>query len=564
MTFDIVIKGGRVVDGSGIPWFKANIGINDGKITAVSRRKIDDVEKIIKANGLVVAPGFINPHGHFGREIHEENVVLQSLMQGVTLETTGTCGYAVHTMSKNSILSESYDWKTLQEWREKLEALGIGLNLAPFIGLGTIRTSVMGIEGEGGERYRPTSDEMKEMEDIVREGMEDGAFGFTVGLNYEVQKNASTNEIVSLTKIVSEYGGVFMAHGRGKEWIQEFIEICESTPIPGSWSHTALAQIRKNMAYFYDARDRGVEVFFDCYPWMHGSGKSLGYWFLGHQFGKIKTPMMKRFKRIKDLDDPIFKEMAKRLEDEAEWAKIKAECIERIRILEEENEERRNVLEASGSNLVVAPLHDVKNLVGIVYSPSHPEFEGDDINMPADLEDVKNALGSEDFWEAARELFIADKGKTLVVNAHGKLATARGKVGKRERHVIASYQLPEAMVCSDASHYITHPRGWGTWPKILQRYVRELNVLKLEQAVKKMTSLPAQFIGITDRGLIRQGNWADIVLFDPKNIMNKASYKSPREYPEGIPYVLVNGEVVVEEGSYTGALPGKVLRKHAF
>ncbi len=563
MKFDLIVKNGGLIDGTGNPWYRADVGVKDGKIAAVSRRGLVDGERLIEAKGLMVSPGFINPHGHIGRLLHEDNVVLQSVMQGVTVECTGNCGMTVHTMSEEykrflQGFSEAtpVDWLTLEEWREKMEARGIGLNIAPFLGFGTIRASVMGQEGEGGERFKPAKEEVEQMKTLVVEGMEDRAFGLTVGLSYQVQRNASTEEIIALNKLVARYGGVFMAHARGGDKsTQEFIEICEETPIPGCLSHATLAANHLSVAQFCDARERGVEILFDLYPWIHGSGKNLGFWLFGHQLMKKREPKAWRFWNIKNLDDPFFEETAERLKDDAEWGVVKAESIERMRVLVEENEERRRILEERDINLTVPPIWDVRERVGIAYSPSHPEFEGDDAKLPATLREVMEALGSKDVWEAIRELFIADKGKTLVVNVSIKPRR------RREKHVIASYRMPESIVSSDASLYITHPRAWGSWPKVLQRYVRELNVLRLEDAIRKMTSLPAQFLGFMDRGLIRPGMWADLVIFDPKQVTNKATYRDPRQYPKGILNVLVNGEVVVDEGDYTGALPGKILRR---
>jgi N-acyl-D-aspartate/D-glutamate deacylase len=394
---------------------------------------------------------------------------------------------------------------------------------------------------------------MERMKALVEEGVEDGAFGLTVGLSYQVQRNASTEEIIALCKVVAKYGGVFMAHARGgARSTQEYVEICAKTPIPGCLSHATLTANPRSVAELRMARERGVEVLFDLYPWIHGSGKSLGFWLFGHQLMKKREPRAWQFWNIKDFDAPLFRETAEMLKDESKWREVKEAAVERVRILEEENEERRRVLECSGAPLTVPPIWDLSKRVGIVYSPSHPEFEGDDTRLPKGLGEVAEALGSEDIWEAARDLFVADEGKTLVVNASS---------GRREKHVISSYQMPESIVSSDAEAFITHPRAWGSWPKVLQRYVRELSVLRLEDAIRKMTSLPAQFLGLTDRGLIKVGMWADVVVFDPGRVENRATYQSPRNYPEGIPYVLVNGEPVVYEGSYTGALPGRVLRR---
>ena len=572
MNYDLILKNGRIVDGTGNPWYKANIGVKNGKIHTISRRDLENAERLIDVEGLAVSPGFINPHGHIGRRLHEDNAVLQSVKQGLTMECTGNCGKAVHTMSeehkryRQNKSNSTIDWRTLEEWRKKMEGIGIGLNIAPFLGLSTIRTSVMGQEGEGGERFKPSQEELNQMKALVEEGMNDGAFGITVGLSYVVQRNATTEEIIALTKVVAKYGGVFMAHPRGgANSTLEFVEICEKTPIPGCLSHTAIAAAREYDAQFHNARERGVEILFDLYPWIHASnGKGLGYWLFTNPWGGKPDPRAQRFVNIKNFDDPFFEETAEQLKNDAEWKKVKAaamEAMERSKKLIEENNERRKVLEASGTNLRALPIKDPSWRVGIVYSPSHPEFEGDDIKMPADLTEVAEALGCTDFWDAARELFIADKGRTLTINL-ARTAAPNRQPKRRDKDVIASYQMPEAIVCSDCgSGFSTHPRNWGSWPKILQRYVRELNVLRLEEAIKKMTSLPAQFLGLTDRGLIKTGMWADITVFDPKRVTNKATYRNPRQYPNGIPYVICNGKVVIDEENFTGVLPGKVLRR---
>jgi len=569
MNYDLILKNGRVVDGSGNPWYKANIGVKNGKILTISRKYLEKAERLIDVEGLVVAPGFINPHGHIGRLLHEDNEVLQSVKQGLTMECTGNCGSAVYTMGEEykqylqSRSNSKIDWRTLEEWRKKIEGIGIGLNIAPFLGFGTIRTSVMGQEGEGGERFKPSQEELNQMKTLVEEGMNNGAFGITVGLAYVVQRNATTEEIIALTKVVTKYGGVFMAHARGgASSTLEFVSICEKTPIPGCLSHTTMAAYREYDAQFHNARERGVEILFDLYPWIHGSGKGLGYWIFANQWGGKPDPRAQRFVNIKNFDDPFFEETAEQLKVDAEWKKVKAEAIDRAKKLIEENNERRKVLEACGTNLTVPPIYDLSWRVGIVYSPSHPEFEGDDIKMPADLTEVAEALGCKDFWEAARKLFIADKGKTLTVNLARRASPKIQPKTRLEKDVIASYQMPEALVCSDCgSCFSTHPRIWGSWPKILQRYVRELNVLRLEEAIRKMTSLPAQFLGLNDRGLIKTGMWADITIFDSKRITNKATYRNPRQYPNGIPYVICNGKVVIDEGNFTGVLPGKVIKR---
>ena len=244
-----------------------------------------------------------------------------------------------------------------------------------------------------------------------------------------------------------------------------------------------------------------------------------------------------------------------RLKDPTEWQQIKMTACAREQQLTLENKKRREQLEQEKSVISVPDIWDINDRVGIVYSPSHPEFEGDDTKSPSTLREVTKALGAEDVWEATRQLFIADEGRTLVVNV------STGTQQRREPHVIASYRIPEAIVSSDASHFITHPRALGTWPKILQRYVRELNVLRLEDMIQKMTALPAQFLGISDRGMIKPGMWADLVIFNPETVTNRATYQRPRQYPTGIQYVLVNGVITVDNGEYLNEVPGQILTR---
>jgi N-acyl-D-aspartate/D-glutamate deacylase len=562
MIHDLTLQNCRIIDGTGNPWYYAHIGIHKGKISSILRNRVPEAAHYIDVNKDVVCPGFINPHGHLGRFLHEDPVVRQSIMQGVTLECTGNCGMAMHTMTREyrehlqTFSMEPLPWLSLADWRKTMMEMGIGLNIAPFIGYGTIRASIMGHEGQGGEHFHPTPQQMEEMSQLIHQGMRDGAFGLTVGLSYQVQRNASTSEIISLTRLVAKYGGVFMAHARGgKTAMSEFIEICQQTPIPGCLAHATLASDPVALAQFKIARLNGVEIYFDLYPWIHGSGKNLAFWIFGHQLMKQRDPETWRFWNIRDFKEPLFHETAEILKDNLEWHQIKAKALARAQQLKLENEKRREQLEQEKPIITVPEIWDINDRVGIVYSPSHPEFEGNDTKLPTTLREVTRTLGAEDVWEAARQLFIADDGRTLVVNV------STTPQGRREPHIIASYRIPEAMVSSDASHFITHPRAWGTWPKILQRYVRELNVLRLEDMIRKMTALPAQFLGISDRGIIKPGMWADLVIFNPKTITNRATYQHPRQYPIGIPYVLVNGTVTVENGEYLEEVPGRILTR---
>ncbi|MEM2893908.1 MAG: D-aminoacylase [Candidatus Bathyarchaeia archaeon] len=550
-VFDIVIKNGKIFDGTGNPWFRANIGIKNGIISKITRKEDIKAERVIDARGKAVMPGIVDLHSHTDFSITWNNRAKNRLRQGITTDVVGNCGLSSYGFKRGfegkisgwlSSMAGKHievDWNTLAQWRRKLESIGIGNNIVPFIGFGTVRRSVMGDEGEGGERNEPEEHELDEMRTLVEEAMREGAFGLTTGLEYAPQRNAYTEEIISLAKVASSYGGCYMSHIRSEddfliEAVEEFIRICLEADIPGCISHHKACNPRvwgkskETLRRINEARNRGLEIICDTYPWLYVAVRNVGLFFL------------KPGDSIEAKRDDILRSM----KNEEEWMKLKNDA--KMRYEEERKwiEETREKLKRRGTPGRIP--WDPTTYYIIVYSKRFPELEGRNFTEAAKM------LGIEDPWDAMRRLYLADEGTTCV---------AMGSMD--EEDLIEILKAPFTAVSTDASAEdeprSLHPRGYGTYPLLFERYVRDKAVLSLEEAVRKITSLPAGFLGLEDRGLIREGFWADLVVFDPSMIENRATYTEPTSYPIGISHVLVNGELAVDNGEFTESLSGRVL-----
>lgn len=553
MKFDITIINGRIIDGTGNPWYKANIGISNGRIEIITKSNIIG-ETVIDAKGYIVAPGFIDIHSHsdmgFRNLIY--NKATNRVMQGITTEAVGNCGSSAYGWTKE--YAERYqerlrkfgieykiDWTRLSEWKRKVEEKGYAINIAPFVGFGTIRTSILGEEGEGGERSEVSEEELNKMKKLLIEAMEDGAFGLTAGLEYSVQRNAYTEELIEMCKIVAKYNGLFMAHIRSEEEmlieaVKEFIRICEESGVSGSISHhkschpNSWGKPYETIRLIREARKRGVDIICDQYPWLKVAVRNVGEFF-----------------RIEGEEEISPEERGKILEymkNEEKWRKIKEEAIKRDEEEKEYIEKKKRELVKRGVPFRM-PWSPTTYFV-IAYSKTHPEF----INK--NFTEIAKIMGLEDPWEAMRKLYIMDEGETTVAEGY-----------MREEDVIEIMKAPFTTISTDGGTEdepkSLHPRSYGTYPQFLGYYVRERKILELEEAIRKITSLPARFLNIKDRGLIKEGFWADIVIFNENEIENLATYEKPCTYPKGIEYVIVNGEIIVEKGKHTGKLPGKVL-----
>ncbi len=534
--YDILIKNGFIVDGSGAPYLKGDVGIKDGRIVRIGLDLGRHAAKVIDAKGLVVAPGFIDIHSHADLTILAVPHADSTVSQGVTTAVGGNCGLSMAPLNpKTSALLKEYlspflvpgydygwDWRTLGDFHRKLEERKIAINLALLVGHGTLRIAVKGFDPSP-----LTKEEMDEMKALLRQSILDGAWGLSTGLIYPPGSYASTGEIIELTKVLKEFPVrlTYLSHIRNEgkyliEAVEEAIEIGEKAGVPVQISHHK-ASGRSNwgktsatLRLMERARSRGVEVSCDVYPYIAGSTTIMSLlpnWVLE---GGVE-------KALERLKDP---EMRRRIKEEVEEDRVKGE----------------NWIKGCGWE-------------GIYVSscPVAPEYEG---------KSLKEILsGHSDLYEGLFDWLIKIGGKASMILFFGD-----------EEDMETVLRHPLSCVGSDS--WTTspkvggrpHPRAYGTFPRVLGRYVREKKVLSLEEAVMKMTLIPASKLGLWDRGLVREGFKADIVVFDPNTITDNATYTDPHQRPSGIRYVIVNGEVVVEEGGLTGKLPGRVLKPHAF
>ena len=515
---DILIKGGMIYDGTGTPPFPADVCINSGEISDVSR--IGDVvaAKIIDAAGKVVCPGFIDIHTHADIAVLEKPRHEPKILQGVTTDVFTNCGLGfAPTDTRTLPMQREYlgslfgdcekvlwNWRTVGEYLLQLQG-GCSVNTAYLIAHGAIRTSVMGMDNRP-----PTVEELKEMKCMVAQGMEEGARGLSFGLAYAPMCYAESKECIQLCEAAVPFGGFFAIHMRSyKEKVLEStlesIEICRKSGYALQISHF-FAGGRKNrhlapkiIEEIDRAKKEGLDVMFDTYPYLAGSSiltQFLPLWAL--EGGGEKA--------MSRLTDPLTKStiLKELISSDLEW-----------------------------DNILISEINSVRN----------KSFEGKSIAV---LSEERNV----DPPTFLCDLLVEEKLQGTFVMFTQKEDTLR-EFMKHSAH----------MAGSDALHIggKVHPRLYGCYPRYLGKYVRETGTLNWESAIKKMTSLPAGRLGLKDRGILRKGMKADIVVFDPDEIIDTATFDDPHQFPVGIEYVLVNGEIVADHGRHTGALPGKVL-----
>ncbi|MFB0543955.1 MAG: amidohydrolase family protein [Candidatus Bathyarchaeia archaeon] len=548
MPFDLILKKGRIVDGAGNPWYRGDIAIGKGKIAAISRSIGKKAERVIDLGGLTIAPGFIDTHSHTDRSIYWNKYGESALKQGITTMATGMCGGSAAPTTEElaermmeRLPERRIGWRTFKDFLRKVSENGLGINIAPFVGHNTIRTIVLGPEGKGGERTEVTRRELRKMKAYVNEAIKAGAFGLSTGLIYAPGRNATTEEIMDLCEVVTKYRGLYFTHIRNEgdtllAAVAEAAEIGRKAGIPVHIAHFKASgranwgKIVPALAIVEEARRSGVDITIDQYPYHRSQVGSL--------LSRLRLPG--------DPSEP--EKLLEELRDEEKWAKRREKVLGNFREAERTNEERRRSLKAAG---VAWPYYTgMKNTV-IVYSKSHPEY------VDKTVVEVAEERGVE-LVDAIRDLVVEDEGTTRTA---GHMC---------EDDVRTALKHPLVMVGTDSSsidglpespYATTHPRSLGSYPRILGKYVREERLLPLEEAIRKMTSYPAQRLRLGDRGLLRPGFWADIVVFDPETVNEVATFADPNHYPVGIEYVLVNGVVALEKGELTKALAGKVLKR---
>jgi dihydroorotase/N-acyl-D-amino-acid deacylase len=529
--YDIIIRNGRVVDGSGRRGFVADVAIRGDRIARVGNLRAAKGKREVDVRGQVVAPGFIDMLGQSEQFLLIDPRAMSKVMQGITTEITGE-GESIAPIN-DRILKEqedfnrrynlTVDWRTFDEYFKRLEKQGIGVNLGTFVGATQVRAYVIGYENRA-----PTAAELEEMKKLVADAMKEGALGLSTSLQYVPARFAKTDEIVELAKVAKQYGGIYITHQRSEanaidESMKEVFEISRRANIPTEIWHFKTAY-KKNWGRMPEmlrrvaaARRQGLKITADVYPYIAGStslSACLPPWAL-----EGGTDQM-----IARLKDPGTRERLKKeiSADARDW---------------------ENIYLGSGGPGGI--------LIGSVSNRELERWQGKRLSEVATAQ-------SKDPLNALLDFIIADNGQTGAIFFM-----------MNEDDMKAALRSPFVSICTDTgaratdgplSHSKSHPRGWGSYPRILGRYVREQKLMSLELAIHKMTGMPAANVGLKQRGLIREGYFADITIFDPQTVIDRATFEQPNQYPVGINFVIVNGQIAVDSGQRTLALGGRALR----
>lgn len=529
--FDLILRNGLVIDGTGRPGFRADAAISGDRIVRIGNLKNAKATREIDAKGMVVAPGFIDMLGQSETYLLIDPRAMSKVMMGVTTEVTGE-GESIAPVNDRLIKEQedfnrrynlNIDWRTLAEYFKRLEKQGTGVNVATFVGATQIREYVVGYDNRP-----PTPAELEKMKQLVASAMKDGALGVSTSLQYVPARFAKTDEIVELAKVAHQYGGIYATHQRSEanaldESLAEVFQIARQADIPVEIWHLKTAY-KKNwgrmpevLAKIRRARAQGLDITADIYPYIAGStslSACLPPWALEggteKMLGRLRDPRVRQ---------QLKKEIPA---DSKDW---------------------ENIYRGSGGPSGV--------LIGSVVNRDLEAMQGKRLSQIA-AEQGKEPL------DALFDLILADHGQTGAIYFM-----------MSEDDMRAAMQSPFVSFCTDSGARAndgplagskSHPRGWGSYPRILGRYVRDEHLLTLAQAIHKMTGLPAKRVGLRDRGVLREGAFADITIFDPKTVIDRATFEMPNQHPAGINYVIINGRLEVDNGQRTPALAGKVLR----
>ena len=529
-AYDTVIRHGQVIDGTGSPVYAADIAIKDGRIAAIGRLGHVDARQVIDARGMVVTPGFIDMLDQSGHALLVDGHAPSKIYQGVTTLITGE-GESVAPLNDTILKEEGGDnppaWRTLGGYFKHLQGQGIAVNFGTYVGAATARAMVLGY----GDR-QPTPDELKQMQAIVAGAMRDGAFGVSTALQYPPATYSTTPELIALAKTAASYGGIYATHMRSEgdgeiEALDEVFDIARSAHIPVEIFHLKVAghtnwgSMPKVIAKIDAARAKGLDVGADTYaytawgndlasfipPWAHDGGNA-------RLLARLKDPLA-RARIEKDMRTPSDT-----------WS--------------------NDWLEVPGPHAVE---------ITSVQNPSLKNLEG------RRLDDI------------ARNWHEAPIDTLLDILVKDQAATDVAVFGMSQPDVTLALKQPWMSICDDAGAQAPtgplgqghpHPRAYAAFSRIITKYVREDHALTLADAIHKMTALPAQRMGLAQRGTIKQGMWADIAIFDPARLRAPATFEEPKQLARGMSYVLVNGVPVIAKGEMTQALPGKVLRGPGF
>ena len=513
-AYDVLIAGGRVVDGTGNPWYYADVAIRGDRIVRVAPKlPRDGAARIIDARGMVVSPGFIDMLGHSEMSILRHRTAVSKITQGITSEITGE----VSSAWPNTVAGETdrapTPWTSLDGYFRHLDSIGVAINLGTYVGAASVRRAVMGDASRA-----PTAEELDRMGDLVDEAMRDGAMGFSTGLIYPPSTFFTTAELIVLAARAAAHGGGYASHIRNESdallaAVREAMAIGEGA---GTW--TQIRHLKVNgeanwgtmaaaVALIDSARHAGMDVTADVYPYV-AAGTGL-------------AAMLPTWAQAGGRDSLLA-----RLRDPATRARLRADSTGEWwqpadRILN--NDVRTDSLR----------IYEGKRLAEV------------------------GRLRNQDPFEAAYDILAADSGRTSAI--YFAMSEDDLRLAMRQPWVSVGQDAGATTPAADGNGR-GHPRGFGTFPRILGHYVRTEGVLSLEEAVRRMTSLAAQRVGLDDRGLLKRGMFADVVIFDPATIRDEATFESPQRTATGVRYVLVNGEIVLDENGITAKLPGRALR----
>jgi dihydroorotase/N-acyl-D-amino-acid deacylase len=529
--YDLIIRNGHIIDGTGSPWYSADIAIRDGRVASIGYLANAKAAKAIDASSLVVAPGFIDMLGQSELSILVNPQLPSKIFQGITTEFTGE-GSSVAPLNDRIVAADRLvydrlkitpDWRTLGQYFARLERQGIGINVADYVGATQIRRMVLGDDDRA-----PTADELGRMRELVSQAMSDGAVGLSTSLQYPPAPYAKTEELIALASEAARHGGIYATHMRSESdeiipALDEAVRIGREAKLPVEIWHLKVAGKRnwgrmpQVVAKIDSARRNGVDIAADTYAypaWFNSLSAMVPPW--AHDGGTGKL--------LERLRDPAARRRIRRdMETPGSW-------------------ENNSWQEISGPEAI---------LIGAVQNPALLPLQG------KTLAEVARQKKSDPI-DALLDLLIEDRAYTYVA-----------VFGMAEPDVALALKQPWVSINNDSQGTAPdgilgrdhpHPRAYGTFPRILRKYVREEKRLTLEDAIRKFTSLPAQRMRLSDRGVLKAGMWADIVVFDPEQVRDLATFAQPNQLSEGMRWVLVNGVPVIADGKATGVLPGKVLR----
>jgi len=535
VEYDTIIRNGHIIDGTGSPWYAADVAVKDGRIAAIGNLADAHARRVIDAHGLVVAPGFIDMLGQSEITLLVDPHVPSKIFQGITTEITGE-GESVAPLDAGMIRQRQAayahygitpDWRTFEQYFTRLQKQGMGINVGTYVGATSVREMVVGYDNRA-----PTPDELKRMQVLVADAMKQGALGLSTALEYTPAPYAGTDELIALAKVAARHGGIYATHMRNEgdaemAALDETFRIGREADIPVEIFHLkATGNLKGRMAQVIAridaARASGIDVAADTYAytaWQNDLSAFIPPW--AHDGGNLK--------------------LIERLKNEATRARIRKDMLTPSEAWD--NEWLAAIEQAHGIMIGSVNNKALQKYVGKRVSEIAAEWHEDPIDTICDFLIKDNAATSSVvFGMQESDVELALKQPWVSIDTDYEGTSPDGLLGKDR----------------------PHPRAYGTFPRILARYVREQKLLTLPDAIRKFSALAAQRVHLTDRGVLKQGMWADIVVFDPAAIRDVATFTDPNQLSVGMQYVLVNGVPVIAGGKMTDALPGAVLRGPAY